>query len=124
MTLEAPPRRSSGSLQNQGETNAAFNVAFLGAGALSGCATSTGILPAGDTYTLTERFARIRGGGTEAQRAALTEANAFCVQQGRVFVPGTMNDAGNLNNPYGPRARNAFSRASLVSRARSTSIIR
>jgi hypothetical protein len=59
--------------------------------ALAGCATSTGILPAGpDTYTVTEHVAPVRGGGSEAERVALTEANQFCVQQGRVFVPVTM----------------------------------
>jgi hypothetical protein len=70
---------------------------------LGGCASSTGILPAGpDTYTLSERFAPVRGGGDEAQRDALTKANEFCVQQGRQFVPNNMGQAGNLANPYGP----------------------
>src|SRR5476651_1031840 len=73
------------------------------AGALAGCASSTGILPAGpDTYTLSERFAPIRGGGDEAQREALTKANNFCAEKGRVFVPATMGQAGALYNPYGP----------------------
>jgi hypothetical protein len=70
---------------------------------LTACAASTGILPAGpDTYTVTERLAPIRGGGTEAQRVAMTEANAFCEKQGRRFLPLSMNDAGSLTNPYGP----------------------
>ena len=48
---------------------------------LADCATSTGILPAGpDTYTVTERFAPARGGGTEAQRVAMTKSNNFCEQ--------------------------------------------
>jgi hypothetical protein len=77
-------------------------LAFI-ASVVAGCAASTGILPAGpDTYTITERFAPVRGGGTEAQRVALTEANAFCAQQSRQFVPITMDQAGNLSNPYGP----------------------
>ncbi len=67
------------------------------------CAASTGILPAGpDTYTVTERLAPVRGGGTEAQRIAMTEANTFCEQQGRRFLPLSMSDPGNLSNPYGP----------------------
>ena len=71
--------------------------------AISGCAASTGILPAGpDTYTVTETLAPIRGGGIEAQKTALVEANGYCQQQGRVFVPVTMDQAGNLINPYGP----------------------
>jgi hypothetical protein len=71
--------------------------------ALGGCASSTGILPAGpDTYTISERVAPIRGGGSEAQREVMTKANEFCVQQGRQFVPAVMGQAGNLANPYGP----------------------
>jgi hypothetical protein len=70
---------------------------------LTACAASTGILPAGpDTYTVTERLAPVRGGGTEAQRVAMTEANVFCERQGRQFLPLSMNDAGSLTNPYGP----------------------
>jgi hypothetical protein len=70
---------------------------------LAGCATSTGILPAGpNTYTITEKYAPIRGGGDEAERSALTRANEFCTQQGREFVPNNMDQAGNLSNPYGP----------------------
>src|SRR5258707_7092488 len=70
---------------------------------LIGCASSTGILPAGpNTYTLSERFAPVRGGGDEAQRDALTKANDFCIQQGRQFVPNNMGQDGNLANPYGP----------------------
>jgi hypothetical protein len=69
--------------------------------ALGGCASSTGILPAGpDTYTITERFAPIRGGGDEAQRDVLTRANEFCAQQGRQFVPSSMGRAGDLTG-YG-----------------------
>jgi hypothetical protein len=70
---------------------------------ISACASTTGVLPAGpNTYTVTEKFAPVRGGGTEAQRVALTEANEFCQKQDRVFVPTTMGAAGNLTNPYGP----------------------
>jgi hypothetical protein len=62
---------------------------------LACCAASTGILPAGpDTYTVTERFAPARGGGTEAQRVAMTEANNFCEQQERKFFPLNMGEAG------------------------------
>ena len=70
---------------------------------IASCAASTGILPVGpNTYTVSERLAPIRGGGTEAQRIALTEANAFCQKQNLVFVPTMLGQAGNLNNPYGP----------------------
>ena len=68
---------------------------------LAGCATSTGVLPAGpDTYTLTERFAPVRGGGTEAERVALTKANDFCVEKGRVFVPNLMRESGVVTRDY------------------------
>jgi hypothetical protein len=73
--------------------------------ALGACTTSrsTGILPAGpDTYTLTERFAPIVGGRDEAERQALTKADAFCTEKGRKFVPSNMGQAGNLANVNGP----------------------
>jgi hypothetical protein len=38
-----------------------------------------------------ESFAPVRGGATEAERVALTEANDFCSQNGRQFVPTTMS---------------------------------
>jgi hypothetical protein len=70
--------------------------------ALVGCAMSTGIMPAGpDTYMLGEHYAPIRGGSVTAQQATLTEANAFCVQQGKVFLPSEMQTPASLN-PYGP----------------------
>jgi hypothetical protein len=63
--------------------------------ALGGCTSSTGKLPAGpDTYTISERFAPIPGGGVEAQRDVLTKASDFCVQQGRQFVPVIMGRSG------------------------------
>jgi hypothetical protein len=69
---------------------------------LCSCAMSTGILPAGpDTYTVTERFAPIRGGATEAEQVALPEANAFCEQQGKKFLPVDM-DTPTSRNPWGP----------------------
>ena len=67
--------------------------------ALGGCATSTGILPAGpDTYTISERYAPIRGGSDEAERDALTKANEFCSQQGRQFVPNNMGQTAGMMN--------------------------
>jgi hypothetical protein len=67
--------------------------------ALGGCASSTGILPAGpDTYTISERFAPIRGGSDEAERSALTKANEFCAQQGRQFVPSDMGQKAGMTD--------------------------
>jgi hypothetical protein len=77
-------------------------IMVMACAALGGCASSTGILPAGpDTYTISERFAPVRGGGNEAERDALTKANEYCQQQGRVFVPNNMGQSGNLAHPYG-----------------------
>ncbi|HEY7297640.1 MAG TPA: hypothetical protein VH684_06865 [Xanthobacteraceae bacterium] len=71
-------------------------------------------MPAGpDTYTLSEKVAPIRGGGTEAQRDALTQANDFCEQKGRVFVPNLMGEGGNVRNPYGPTGYNVTFRCLL-----------
>jgi hypothetical protein len=68
--------------------------------ALGGCASSTGILPAGpDTYTISERYAPIRGGSDEAERNVLTKANEFCAQQGRQFVPNNMGQSAGMMNP-------------------------
>jgi hypothetical protein len=70
---------------------------------LGGCASSTGILPAGpDTYTVTERLAPIRGGGDAAESGALQQASQFCAEKGRVFVPNTMGNTAGPISPYGP----------------------
>jgi hypothetical protein len=91
----APPKSRSDTMKK-------LLVAAAVAGALAGCAMSTGILPAGpDTYTVTERFAPVRGGSTTAQQTALTEANAFCAGQGRQFLPVDMLTPASAN-PYGP----------------------
>lgn len=72
------------------------------AGCLVGCQMGTGILPAGpNTYTLTKKVAPILGGSMTAQKQALTEANAYCTQQGRQFAPAQMGAAPSAN-PYGP----------------------
>jgi hypothetical protein len=73
-----------------------IGVALLCA-VLAGCASSTGILPAGpDTYTISERYAPLRGGSDEAQRSAVTKANEFCTQQGRQFVPNNMGQTAGM----------------------------
>jgi hypothetical protein len=78
-------------------------VAIVATLLIGGCATSTGIVPAGpDTYTISEYFAPVRGGSAEAQREALTKASEFCGQKGREFVPNNMGQAGNLVDPHGP----------------------
>jgi putative hemolysin len=62
---------------------------------LSGCGSTTGILPVGPgTYTITERFAPIRGGSDTAKTDALTQANAYCAQQGKQLMSTNMNTGG------------------------------
>ena len=49
---------------------------------------------------VTEHYAPIRGGSTAAQQQAMTEANAYCVSQGRQFLPvDTQTPAS--RNPWG-----------------------
>ncbi len=68
---------------------------------IGGCARSTGVLPAGpDTYTITEKAAPVRGGSTEAKRVALTKADEFCAEKGRVFAPSIMRENG-YDRQYG-----------------------
>lgn len=55
---------------------------------LTGCAESTDIPPVGlDLYTVSTHFAAGHGGSATAEETALTEANTFCAQQGRAFLP-------------------------------------
>ncbi len=55
--------------------------------AVAGCSLTSGIVPiAPNTYVLSEMRAPVRGGGAEAQRVVLAEADGFCRQQGRDLV--------------------------------------
>lgn len=64
-----------------------FSKAGLVLAAVSGCAASTGILPAGpDTYTITERYAPVRGGAFTAEQSTLVQSNAYCAAQGKQFM--------------------------------------
>ena len=73
--------------------------AFGSIALLAGCLPGTGILPAGpNTYTITEKnLGGVFGDIEPAKRAALTEANEYCAQQGRQFVPSIME-----GSPGGP----------------------
>jgi hypothetical protein len=82
-------------LEENGMRLGVLSRAIMTCGLAAGCASSTGILPAGpETYTLSEKFAPVRGGSDEAQRVALTKANDYCAAQGRQFVPSTMGQGG------------------------------
>jgi hypothetical protein len=79
---------------------------------LAGCAIGTGILPVGpNTYTVREEYAPIRGGATAAEQAALTEANAFCVTQGRLFLDMATPPRW---NPWGPTGYSVTFRCALA----------
>jgi len=76
--------------------------------ALAGCGAGSGIIPVGpDTFALSEMRSPALGGGPEAQRIVLAEANAFCRQRGRVFVPLMMRPDGDPFTPYYPTAYDA-----------------
>jgi hypothetical protein len=58
------------------------------AAAISGCAASTGPLPAGpNTYVLTAPASPVLGGADRAERDGLQQAEAFCRSQGREMLP-------------------------------------
>jgi hypothetical protein len=81
---------------------------------LGGCALSSGIRQIGpDAYTVSEVRAPVRGGGAEAERVVLAEADDFCRRHGRVFVPMVMTQAGNPYGIYGPSGFNASFRCLL-----------
>ena len=66
--------------------------------ALTACSARTDVLPAGpDTYTLTEHFVPVGG---DTGRVAVTKANDFCIEKGRVFVP-SMTQASIPTQDYG-----------------------
>ena len=63
--------------------------------ALAACSAGTGVLPVGpDTYTVQEHRAPILGGGSEAQRAAITEATEYCESQGKKLLPLNTTQSG------------------------------
>jgi hypothetical protein len=62
---------------------------------LPACAQGTGVLPFGpDTYTVSEHRAPILGGGSEAQRAAITEATDYCENHGKKLLPLNSTQSG------------------------------
>ena len=75
---------------------------------LTGCALSSGVVPVGpDTYVLSEMRAPVRGGGAEAQRVVLAEADEFCRQQGRSVVLLDLRPDGDPRTQYWPTAFDA-----------------
>ncbi len=73
--------------------------------ALSGCGSTTGVVPvAPGTYAVSEMRAPALGGGAEARRVALAEADGFCRRQGGVPVPLAVRPDGDPYTPYYPTA--------------------
>lgn len=84
---------------------------------LAACGTSTGVVPMGpDTYSLSEMRSPALGGGLEARRVVLIEANDFCRRQGRVFVPLDLRPDGDPRTPYYPTAFDATFRCVMEAR--------
>ncbi len=72
---------------------------------LSGCGSTTGIVPvAPGTYAVSEMRAPALGGGAEARRAALAEADGFCRRQGGALAPLVLRPDGDPFTPYYPTA--------------------
>src|ERR1700741_4038406 len=75
---------------------------------LVGCATSTGIIPiAPGIYSVSEMRAPVLGGGAEARRVVLDEANYFCQSQALFFKPLDLRPDGDSRTPYYPTAFDA-----------------
>lgn len=73
--------------------------------ALAACAGGSGIVPVGpDTYAVSELRAPAVGGGPEAQRAVLAEADLFCRQQGRAALTISLTPNGDPATPFYPTA--------------------
>jgi hypothetical protein len=86
--------------------------------AMAGCAISSGIRAVGPgTYAVSEMRAPVRGGGEEARRVVLAETDAFCRQQGRVFVPLDLRPDGDIRSAYFPTALDALFRCEPPSQA-------
>ena len=82
--------------------------------AVTGCSSSTGIVPIGpNLYVLAELRAPARGGGGEARRMVLAEADGFCRRQGSVAQILDLRPDGDPFTPYYPTAFDATFRCFL-----------
>ena len=73
-----------------------------------GCAATTGVIPVGPgVFAVSAMRAPVRGGGEEARRVVLAEADGFCRAQGGVFVPLELRPDGDPRTPYYPTAFDA-----------------
>ena len=82
-----------------------FLLLAVAAPVLSGCGSTTGIVPVGPgTFAVSEMRAPALGGGAEARRAALAEADGFCRRQGGAMAPLAVRPDGDPYTPYFPTA--------------------
>ena len=89
-------------------------IPVLMSAAVTGCSASTGIVPIGpNLYVLAELRAPARGGGAEAHRTVLAEADGFCRQQGSVAQILDLRPDGDPFTPYYPTAFDATFRCFL-----------
>jgi len=85
-----------------------FSLMALVALCVTGCGSTTGIVPVGpNTYALSEMRAPVLGGGEEARRIVMAKAIEFCQEQGLVFVPLDLRPDGDPRTPYYPTAFDA-----------------
>lgn len=72
---------------------------------LAGCGFSSGVMTVGpDIYALSEERAPVLGGGREANRLVLAEADRFCLRQNRVSTILDLRPDGDPFTPYYPTA--------------------
>ncbi len=75
---------------------------------VTGCSLGTGIVLVGpNLYVLAEQRAPVLGGGFEAHKAVLTEADGFCRRQGTVAQILDLRPDGDPFTPYYPTAFDA-----------------
>jgi hypothetical protein len=65
--------------------------------------TGTGALAIGpDTYTMSKRYEAVGSSARAAEDEVLANANQYCAQAGRQFVPVSKDPTSGSGNPYGP----------------------
>lgn len=63
--------------------------------AITGCASSSGVLPMGpDTYSISVTASPARGGKDGARRIAITDASDFCSSKGKEILVNNFSSGG------------------------------
>ncbi len=96
----------------------AFRLSILMLVSMAGCSLSSGVVAVGpDLYVLAEQRAPVLGGGFEAHRAVLAEADRFCERQRSVAQILDLRPDGDPFTPYYPTAFDATFRCVLPEHA-------